>query len=46
MLRFYLLDNLYTALPPRRLELKYLKLIKGKSKVYVDKLSKEYVVVV
>lgn len=38
----YLLYKLYTALPPRRLELKYLKLIKGKTKSYVDKLSKEY----
>ena len=38
----YLLYKLYTALPPRRLELKYLKLIKAKTKAYVDKLSKEY----
>lgn len=38
----YLLYKLYTALPPRRLDMKYLKLIKGKSQAYIDKLSKEY----
>ena len=37
-----LLYTLYTALPPRRLEYKYLKLVKGKTQAYIDKLSKEY----
>jgi integrase len=38
----YLLYKLYTALPPRRLDIKYLKLVKGKSKTFVDKLNKDY----
>ena len=37
-----LLYTLYTAIPPRRLEYKYLKLVKGKTQAYIDKLSKEY----
>ena len=37
-----LLYTLYTAIPPRRLEYKYLKLIKGKTQAYIEKLSKEY----
>ena len=35
-----LLYTLYTAIPPRRLEYKYL--VKGKTQAYIDKLSKEY----
>lgn len=38
----YLLYTLYTKIPPRRLDIKYLKLIKGKSQTYIDKLNKDY----
>ena len=34
-----LLYTLYSAIPPRRLEYKYLKLIKGKTQAYIDKLK-------
>lgn len=38
----YLLYTLYTSLPPRRLDMKHLKLIKGKTQAFISKLNKDY----